>query len=388
MLRNIIVFGFFLAGFLSSLTQAHDYPIHPVKINMKVEPKIIHTAIKTNVVYWREKVLGSKCAQPGNWPEDIKQKAKDYIDYHFSIFLDDEILKGSLIDSRYVEAPFAGADNAELVFTIDYPITVAGRDLTIVSKFFNEYHSHIKSQHHDTGHKHRGKHKVFAANLNITGENKQKYVLTLENPGRTLSFENVLITPEQRSVEFLGLGFSYVTKEYFAVMIVVLVLILLCLGRIFVMQVSVLLYLLFAGFLFGLAFHSFQPGNVLLLWKLSGLIVLSGMIYFQSADALKLPVLFIAMPAWGFSAAREIRFSDAAAGAVASAGTAFFTGWIFAIALIFIAVYMLFAADKRYIVRKSKSMADKLFKQHLRFISLLVLMASIYFMLKIIRGGA
>ncbi|OGS18287.1 MAG: hypothetical protein A3J83_07045 [Elusimicrobia bacterium RIFOXYA2_FULL_40_6] len=386
-LKYIIIFMLFVIGLFSNLAYAHDYPIYPVKIDIKVESQKICACIRTNAVYWREKVLGGKCIQSSNWPEDVKQKAKNYLDYHFSVFLDNELLKGSLIDSRYIEAPFIGADKAELFFKIEYPVTAAGRNLTVSSKFFYEYHEHIESKHSHQGYKHGSVRKEFVTHLNISGKIRQKIIIPVCNPERSFSFKEVLITPEQRSIEFLGLGFSYIAKERFAIMIIILIFILHRLGRISVIQLPVLFSLLFAGLLFGMVYPLFFPYKLLLLGKLFVLLILSAMIYLQSADALKLPVLFLAMPVWGFTAAKETYYSDEAIGAFVSVNMVFFAGWIFTIMLLFFVVYILFNLDEKYIIWKSKSMADKLFKQHLQFAALLILITSAYFLFKIIKGG-
>lgn len=118
---KLVALVLLFVGLLPALIQAHDYPIYPVEVSIKTESKRIRAEIKTNVIYWKEGILGKACTMPRNWPENMVETAKNYVDSHFQLFLDGKLMNGNMSDYRYVEIPFAGENGSNLFLILVIP---------------------------------------------------------------------------------------------------------------------------------------------------------------------------------------------------------------------------------------------------------------------------
>src|SRR5471032_1059836 len=83
---------------------AHDYPIKPVSIALRVEPDRIAADIDSDSIFWIEEVSSS--VPPHDWPADALAKAEAYVNAHLRLKADGRPLAGRLIAASYVQRPW------------------------------------------------------------------------------------------------------------------------------------------------------------------------------------------------------------------------------------------------------------------------------------------
>jgi hypothetical protein len=378
-----LILWFFLFWVLPVLAVAHDYPIYPVKVTLKVETRRIRAEIKTNVVYLRERILGKSCSSPGNWPEDTVEKAKEYIDSCFQVFLDGQLLKGDMTDYRCIEMPLVGHKGSNLLFKMEYPLGSVGSTLTVRSGFFSEYYEHLGGG--CSRHKH-GVYQEFVTQVKIS---QKIIILPIQDPEHSFRFQDVLVTAGQIKSESLGLGLSYLAEEFSLVLVLILAVILYYPRKYFPGRDAIISFLILtAAFLFGMYCPLLLSDRFLSMWRLIGLIILSAVVYFRLADIWWVSTLFICIPAWGITAAKKMHYFTLSPEYFPAANIFFFIGWILMIVISLFIVCVFLILDEKYVFHRSKSMAERLFRQHLRFAAVIVGIISCYLLFDIIKRGS
>lgn len=252
--------------------------------------------------------------------------------------------------------------------------------MTVRSAFFNEYCEHLNSgcRHHENGVV-----REFMTNLRISGKDTQKIVLPIREPERTFSFPDILVTSGQIRTESLGLGLNYLSGELSLILLLILAEILYY-PKNKIPKYEVIIFLLFltAGFIFGIYYPQALPDKILLIWRFLGLAVLSTVLYLEISDVLFLSVLFASVPTWGIAAAKKMDYFTVSPEYFPVADIFFFIGWIITIAVAFSVIYVLLIADEKYVFYRSKSMAQRLLKQHLKFATVIIGIISCYFVFK------
>jgi hypothetical protein len=371
----------FLLFFFAVAAGAHDYAIYPVRVRLKVEPYRIRAEITTNAVYLRKEVLGEGCAKAGRWPEELVNRARGYVDAHFGVSLDGKALPGTLAKYRYYEIPFIGDRGSKLVFEMHYPVFSPGKDLGVNASFFSEYMKHIAAgcAYHDDA-----ECRDFSSYLTATGGAKGRMMLTALEPSRTLDFHGALMTPPQKMAEFSGLGLGYIFGEPSLLLVVFLASVFYFPKRYFPLAEAALFFaVLSAVFILERHLNLKIPAEMLSIWRFAGLSAASIIIYFRLKESWLLGAFFAAIPAWGAAAAGQLNSLFRPEAYPAYLDAFFVIPWLLTAAAAIFAAYALLEADRKYLVYRSKSMAEKMLGQHLKFGVILAGMISMYYLLQV-----
>jgi len=372
---------------------ACDYPIYPVRADLKVNRDAgeIRVSLRSNVVYWREQVLGNACTRPGKWPEKVIDDARKYLGLCFGVSIDGKRLEGTLESYRYTEIPFAGYRGSNLHFVLTYPLPGAGRELEVYSRFFSEYHEHVES---GTCHKHDHSqspfHREFTTHLRVSGGRHGLIEIPLhdgENGGRrTFSLEELYVTSGEKSAEAFVRGLGYITVEpAFLILLLLAVFSFFTGGGVSRRELSAVsaaaAAALFAGFAAGIYIPGLlsAPGTV----RAAGFAVLAA-VCAASYPGKKSTGLFFRVMAllssavFGAVSARYFRETGLPSERLNIHGVIFAAGWLLSSAVSSAAIYAVLNADMKMMKKRSESMAGRIFGQHRHFAVAVAAIITVY----------
>jgi hypothetical protein len=118
---------------------AHEYPIAPVDVTIKVEPDRVAVDIESDSIYWIEEVVGLHPMPPRNWPADARAKTEKYVNEHLRLKADEATLKGTLVDAEYVQRPWEVYEQGKFRLRVSFPPVGKARELSGSAEFFEEY---------------------------------------------------------------------------------------------------------------------------------------------------------------------------------------------------------------------------------------------------------
>ena len=132
-----------LAGLLALLAAApcaaHDYPIKPVRVVLRVEPDRVAADLDGDSIYWIEEVVGLHPMPPRDWPADALAKAQAYVNEHLRLAADGRRLEGRLIDASYTQRPWEVNEEGRVHLRLAYPPVADGQTLSGEADFFEDY---------------------------------------------------------------------------------------------------------------------------------------------------------------------------------------------------------------------------------------------------------
>lgn len=123
-----------LLAALAAPARAHDYPIKPVSVVLRVEPDRVVADVDSDSVYWIEEVVGLHPMPPRDWPADALAKAEKYVNEHLRL-----AVPGRLIEATYVQRPWEVNENGRVHLRLVYPLPADARSPKGEIDFFEEY---------------------------------------------------------------------------------------------------------------------------------------------------------------------------------------------------------------------------------------------------------
>jgi hypothetical protein len=118
---------------------AHDYPIKPVSVVLRVEPDRVVADIDGDSVYWIEEVVGLHPMPPRDWPADALAKAEKYANEHLRLRADGHPLNGRLLSATYAQKPWEVNENGRVHLRLSYPPVADGVTVSGDADFFEDY---------------------------------------------------------------------------------------------------------------------------------------------------------------------------------------------------------------------------------------------------------
>jgi hypothetical protein len=187
-----------LLGLAVSAARAHEMPIYPVVINLKIERNQIVMHAESHGGYWQDSVLFNRKSLPAtNWPAEYQYRAQNYFEKSFDLFLDGNKLASRAFECRYYEEPLREFKTSRVVFDAIYPIRDLKRELsetTLSGKatFFIEEYVHDQKNV-------RGSrvHQEFLTTLRLQGEKSADISVPIEKPDFSIPLHGFVRTDFQ-----------------------------------------------------------------------------------------------------------------------------------------------------------------------------------------------
>jgi hypothetical protein len=118
---------------------AHDYPIKPVQIVLRVEPDRVVADVDSDSIYWIEEIVGLTPMPPRDWPADARVNVEKYVNAHLRLSAGGRRLAGRLIGWSYVQRPWQVYEQGRFRLRLAYPAAADGETLTGEADFFENY---------------------------------------------------------------------------------------------------------------------------------------------------------------------------------------------------------------------------------------------------------
>jgi hypothetical protein len=118
---------------------AHDYPIKPVRVTLRVEPDRVAADIDSDSIYWIEEVVGLHPMPPTDWPAGARAKAEAYVNAHLRLNADGRRLTGRLVAASYVQRPWEVYEQGRYHLRMQYPSAGDAGTLSGEVDFFEDY---------------------------------------------------------------------------------------------------------------------------------------------------------------------------------------------------------------------------------------------------------
>jgi hypothetical protein len=179
--------------------RAHESPIHPVEVQLKVYPRGIHMTLDSNQCYWFAEVLKLD-AEPAMWMETFNGPVKKYVDEHFKLTLDGVPLESRMLGVHWAQNPWQNHQLGRLIFQFSYSLPPqGGRRLEGSATFFSELAAEDKDE-------------VYETHLDVPGRKHTKLSLPLSAPHFELSLAEATRTPLRERLDlwwdqFINRGF-------------------------------------------------------------------------------------------------------------------------------------------------------------------------------------
>ncbi len=128
-----------LFSLLSLPCRAHDYPIKPVHVVLRVEPDRVVADIRSDSIYWIEEVVGLHPMPPDRWPAEALADTQRYVNEHLRLSAGGKPLQGRLIEASYVQRPWQVNETGTFILRMTYPPVPDGSTLSGLADFFEDY---------------------------------------------------------------------------------------------------------------------------------------------------------------------------------------------------------------------------------------------------------
>jgi hypothetical protein len=123
----------------AAAASAHDYPIKPVSVVLRVEPGRVAADIDSDSIYWIEEVLDLHPMLPSGWPASTRAKAEAYANDHLRLSAGGKRLAGRLTAAVYTQRPWEIYEQGRIRLRMEYPPVENGQTLDGEADFFEEY---------------------------------------------------------------------------------------------------------------------------------------------------------------------------------------------------------------------------------------------------------
>jgi hypothetical protein len=118
---------------------AHDYPIAPVDVVLRVEPDRVVADIDSDSIYWIEEVVELHPMPPRGWSDQTLSRAEAYCNEHLRLSADGRRLAGKLISAEYVQRPWQVNEQGRFHLRLAYPSVADAATLSGEADFFEDY---------------------------------------------------------------------------------------------------------------------------------------------------------------------------------------------------------------------------------------------------------
>jgi ArsR family transcriptional regulator len=153
--------------------RAHDYPIKPVKVVLRVEPDRVTADVDSDSIYWIEEVLGVPVLTASGWPAAARARAQDYVNAHLLLTADGKPLTGRLVSASYVQRPWQVYEQGRVRLRLVYPPLDGAKTLSGAADFFGEYLRERLANKEPILAK-----MVFETDLTVAGRTARRFTLT------------------------------------------------------------------------------------------------------------------------------------------------------------------------------------------------------------------
>lgn len=119
--------------------RAHEYPIAPVRVVLKVEPGRVVADVAADSVYWLEEIVAPARLSGGPWPKEALEKSEAYVNRHLRLCADGTKLPGRLVSARYAQRPWQVNEEGLVRLRLVYPAADGAERLAGEADFFGEY---------------------------------------------------------------------------------------------------------------------------------------------------------------------------------------------------------------------------------------------------------
>ena len=123
----------------SPRASAHDYPIAPVEVVLRVEPDRLVADIDSDSIYWIEEVAEIHPMPPRDWPADALARVEKYAGERLRLNADGRPLAGKLISAEYVQRPWQVNEQGRFRLRLAYPSVADAATLSGEADFFEDY---------------------------------------------------------------------------------------------------------------------------------------------------------------------------------------------------------------------------------------------------------
>lgn len=174
-------------GLVPARLAAHDYPIVPVHLELRIEPNFILGTIKSNSIYWSEELIASTVPLASQWTQQALHSAEIVVNSFLTINIDGQQVPGQLVRAQLIEEPLRPAESfLQMIFK--YPRLVGAQTLTGKSQFFKKYWASESGSHG------QGKltelpnepDKEFSTIVTLAGHKRFLQVVPIEKPDFTV----------------------------------------------------------------------------------------------------------------------------------------------------------------------------------------------------------
>src|SRR5947209_1933341 len=86
-----------LLSLAAGRASAHDYPIRPVRVTLRVEPDRVAADIRSDSIYWIEEVTGLHPMPASDWPDEALAATERYVNEHLRLSSGGKRLTGRLV---------------------------------------------------------------------------------------------------------------------------------------------------------------------------------------------------------------------------------------------------------------------------------------------------
>ncbi len=212
---NRIIFCLTLLPVLYShihAAHAHTPPIHPVLIDLRVDPGQIRAHFDVNQVFWEKEILQSD-AKPGACHESDRTKILAYVASHFVLKADKQVLEPKLQTCAFYQNPWQNEFEGRLAFDISYSIPSPPDKLNFTSTFYIEEYS--EEQAHENclflafGDHHPW---TFETHIKFPETWRKRNILSIKNPSWSIKWTDIVRPSVSRLLESLKKGLWHLIK--------------------------------------------------------------------------------------------------------------------------------------------------------------------------------
>ncbi len=201
--------------------RAHEIPIFPVDVEMKIESHEIHVTIESKAGIWLDEILSVPYTKPlpaTHWDPVYEQKAREEVKKSLHIGMDGRELDFTKFECRFVQEPL-NEQSAKVVFDVHYPIVAVGKEIAGISQFFvPHWIEQQKSKDPDR------KADVFETRLRVIGSKTLQLSLPINKPAFRFSTNGLLFTEQQKRFEKIrAIGVRLMSSAFFWIALIAIV---------------------------------------------------------------------------------------------------------------------------------------------------------------------
>ncbi len=191
--------------------RAHDYPISPVLVALRVEPDRMVADVDSDSIYWIEEVVGLHPMPPDGWPEAARRAAQDYANAHLRLSADGRRLQGTLLSASYRQGLGQVNEQGRIHLRLAYPALGEAKTLSGEADFFEDYRQERLAEKAPIL-----PFQTFETRLSVPGRLPHEFVLRPGADSFSLPAADARRTRAQRALQSLSAGAARVLLDWSA----------------------------------------------------------------------------------------------------------------------------------------------------------------------------